>query len=127
VLLGDSGGNQKGMKNVASDLNKKWAGGRTKVHFIREYYDYPAVTKWLKEQGIEQKSEGIHDDFAITAIMMTVDPASVRMKQRVAANRFRINGVELAPVEKTLAWGKKIVDFRADATVAAIRKALKEK
>jgi len=127
VLIGDSGGNQKGMKAAADRLNAKWSDGKTRVHFIAEYYNYPAVAKWLEEQGIKQEPEGIHDDFAITAIMMTVDPASVRMKQRVAANKFRINGVDLAPAEKTIEWGKKIVDFRAVETVKAIRKAMAAK
>jgi creatinine amidohydrolase/Fe(II)-dependent formamide hydrolase-like protein len=124
VLIGDSGGNQKGMKAVAERLNSKWAGGKTRVHFIPEYYDYPGVKKWLEEQGIKQVSEGIHDDFAITAIMMTVDPTTVRFKQRVAAKKASINGVPLEPADKTIQWGKKIVDFRADVTVKAIRKAL---
>src|SRR6516225_3077012 len=53
VLIGDSGGNQKGMKAVAERLNSKWAGGKTRVHFIPEYYDYPAVAKWLSEQGVK--------------------------------------------------------------------------
>lgn len=124
VLIGDSGGNQKGMKAVAEALDAKWKGGKTRVHFIPEYYDYPAVTRWLEEQGVKQVPEGIHDDFGITAIMMTVDPTTVRMKQRLAAGKFRINGVELAPAEKTIEWGKRIVEFRADATVKAIRKAI---
>jgi creatinine amidohydrolase len=124
VLIGDSGGNQKGMKAVAEALNAKWKGGKTHVHFIPEYYDYSGVTKWLEEQGIKQEPEGIHDDFAITAIMMTVDPTTVRMKQRQAAGKFRINGVDLAPAEKTVEWGKKIVDYRAEVTVKAIRKAV---
>src|SRR4029077_20782611 len=116
--------NQSGMKAVAARLNAKWAGGKTHVHFIPEYYDYPGVTKWLEGQGIKQKPEGLHDDFAITAIMMTVDPTTVRMKQRIAADKFRINGIELAPAEKTIEWGKKIVNYRADVTVKAIRRAL---
>ncbi len=124
VLIGDSGGNQKGMRAVAETLNARWKGGKTRVHFIPEYYNYPAVKKWLEERGIKQVSEGIHDDFAITAIMMTVDPTTVRMKQRLAANKFRINGVELAPAAQTVEWGKKIVDFRAEETVKAIRKAI---
>ena len=37
VLLGDSGGNQSGMENVAAALNKKWAGERARVHYLREY------------------------------------------------------------------------------------------
>jgi creatinine amidohydrolase len=126
VLIGDSGGNQKGMKEVAARLTEKWKGGKTRVYFIPEYYDYPGVTKWLEGQGIKQVPEGLHDDFAITAIMMTVDPTTVRMKQRIAADKFRINGVDLAPAAKTIEWGKKIVDFRADVTVKAIRKALAE-
>src|SRR5262249_18609393 len=90
VLLGDSGGNQRGMKNVAARLDAQWAGGKTRVHFIPEYYDYPGVEKWLEKQGIKQIDEGLHDDFAITAQMMAVDPVTVRMKQRIAAGRFRI-------------------------------------
>ncbi len=124
VLIGDSGGNQKGMKAVAEALNAKWKDGKTRVHFIPEYYDYPGVTKWLEAQGIKQTSEGIHDDFAIPSIMITVDPTTVRMKQRQAAGKFRINGVDLNPPEKTIEWGKKVVDFRAEATVKAIRAAV---
>jgi len=124
VLIGDSGGNQDGMKAVAARLNEKWAAGKARVHFIPEYYDYAAVQKWLEQQGIKQKSEGLHDDFAITAQMMAVNPATVRMKQRQAAGKFAINGVELAPAEKTIEWGKKIVEFRAEGTVKAIRAAI---
>src|SRR5262245_25767903 len=36
VLVGDSGGNQKGMREVAARLNGTWAGDRTRVHFISE-------------------------------------------------------------------------------------------
>ncbi len=124
VLIGDSGGNQEGMKDVAAELNAKWAGGKARVHFIPEYYDYAGVEKWLASQGIKQTPEGYHDDFAITAQMMVVDPATVRMKERIAAGRFRINGIDLAPAAKTIEWGKKIVDYRAGITAGAIQKAI---
>jgi len=120
ILIGDSGGNQTGMKKVADRLNAK----RDRKHpahfyFVPQYYDYEAVTKWLEEQGVHETPEGLHDDFAITAMMMTVDPNSVRSQERIAANLFRINGVELAPIESTIDWGKRIIDFRADMTVKA--------
>src|SRR5216684_2195805 len=54
VLIGDSGGNQEGMKAVAAELNAKWSGGESRVHFIPEYYDYPGVESWLETQGIKQ-------------------------------------------------------------------------
>jgi creatinine amidohydrolase/Fe(II)-dependent formamide hydrolase-like protein len=126
VLIGDSGGNQEGMKAVASELNTKWAGGKTRLHFIPEYYDYAKVEKWLETQGVKQTPEGYHDDFAITAQMMVVDPTTVRMKQRIAAGKFRINGVDLAPVDKTIEMGRKIVDYRAGITVEAIRRSMKK-
>ncbi|MDA0282140.1 MAG: creatininase family protein [Planctomycetota bacterium] len=127
VLIGDSGGNQAGMKLVAESLNEKWTGTRTQIHFIAEYYDFASVAKWLKEQGVEQTPEGLHDDFAMTAMMMAVDPKSVRTEQRIKADRFRINGVNLAPVESTIKWGHRLINFRADATVAALRRSIGNK
>jgi creatinine amidohydrolase len=123
VLIGDSGGNQAGMKAVAADLSAKWKA-TCHIVFIPEYYNTAPVTKWLETQGIKQKPEGLHDDFAMEATMLAVDPTSIRMKQRIAAGNFRINGVELAPAEKTIDLGRKIIDLRTEGTVKAIRQAL---
>jgi creatinine amidohydrolase/Fe(II)-dependent formamide hydrolase-like protein len=124
VLIGDSGGNQEGLKNVAAALTAKWTDGKTRIAYIPEYYNYGDVAKWVEEQGIKQVDEGLHDDYAMTAMMMAVDPDSVRTKQRIKANKFRINGVDLAPMEKTIAFGKKVIDYRAEVAVKAIRAAL---
>jgi creatinine amidohydrolase/Fe(II)-dependent formamide hydrolase-like protein len=124
IFIGDSGGNQGGMKEVAAELSSKWTGGGTRIHFIPEYYDYPGLQKWLATQGFPQVDEGHHDDFGISSIMMTVDPNTVRMRQRMAKGKFSINGVNMAPAEKTIAIGKRGVEYRTDATVAAIKKAV---
>ncbi|MCC7420943.1 MAG: creatininase family protein [Planctomycetaceae bacterium] len=123
VLIGDSGGNQKGMKAVAEQLNDKWKDKGVKVSFIPEYYNYGDVAKFLESNGIKQENEGLHDDFGMTAVMLSIDPNSVRMKERQAAGKFRINGVDLDPVEKTREWGKRIIEFRAKVAVNAIQKA----
>jgi creatinine amidohydrolase len=124
VLLGDSGGNQRGMKAVASTLAAKW-GGKPGIHFIPEFYDYDAAAKYAEaELGIKQTSEGIHDDYVITAIIMTVDPVQVRLKQREAKGKASINGVSISPAPRTIEHGRKLVEFRAAQTVAAIRKAI---
>ena len=124
VLIGDSGGNQAGLKKVAAQLNKSPNGGR--LHYIPEYYDFAAVASWLEEQGIKQTPEGLHDDFGMTATMMSVDPQSVRTAQRIAADKFQINGVDLAPAEQTIGWGKRIINFRAEATAKALAEQLKQ-
>ena len=123
VLIGDSGGNQQGMKEVAAELSSKWKDGKTAIRFIPEYYDYPGLAKWLEGEGIKQVDEGLHDDYAITSQMMTVDPTLVRMQEREAKGKFSINSVALAPAEKTIAMGRKAVEWRARITVEAIRKA----
>ena len=124
-LLGDSGGNQTPMKEVAEELAAKWHGGRARVTFTPEYYNYDDVRKFEKEElGIHEVLEGLHDDYYISSIMMNADPTSVRIEQRVKAGKFVINGVSLAPAEKTIANGKKIIAFRTEATVEAIRRAM---
>ncbi len=123
IMLGDSGGNQAGMKAVAEKLSATWQGSNSQIHYVPEYYDYPGVGKFLEKNGIKQISEGLHDDFGITSIIMTVDPSAVRINERIAAGKASINGVSLCPVENTIAWGHKIVEFRANTTVKAIRKA----
>jgi creatinine amidohydrolase/Fe(II)-dependent formamide hydrolase-like protein len=123
VFIGDSGGNQSGMKEVASELTKAW-GGKPEVHFIPEFYDYPGLQKWLEEQGYPQVDQGIHDDFGITSIMMSVDPGTVRYAQRVAKGLDSINGVRISPPEKTREVGRSAIEWRSDVTVRAILKAI---
>ena len=120
ILVGDSGGNQAGMKDVAEKLNSAWAG-KSRVVYVPEFYDYGGLAKWVESEGIKQTSEGLHDDFVMSAQMLAIDPTSVRMKERIKAGNFRINGIDLAPAEKTIAWGKKILEYRADRTIAAIK------
>jgi len=121
ILLGDSGGNQTGMKAVAEKLNSAW-GGEARVMYVPEFYDYGGLAKWVEAQGIEQTAEGLHDDFVISTQMLAVDPRTVRAEQRIKAGNFKINGVDLAPLEKSVEWGKRILDYRAEKTVEAINK-----
>jgi creatinine amidohydrolase len=126
VLMGDSGGNQRGMEAVAAALNGEWGGEGARVHFIPEFYRYADVFDFMeRELGIrETVNEGIHDDFVITAIMMTVDPGTVRHRERVAAGRATINGVSIEDREATAAVGRKLLAFRVEETVRAIRAAI---
>ena len=124
VMIADSGGNVNGMKAVAADLTAAWAGKNTTIHYIAEYYDYPALTTWLESQALVEVDEGHHDDLGITALMMVTDPSSVRMDERLAAGRFSINGINLAPADTTIALGRRAAEWRAEQAVKAIRKVI---
>lgn len=132
VLIGDSGGNQTGMKNVANRLTAKFHGNPARFFFIPEYYDYPSVRKFVQANGIPEKmefeasqgSDGIHEEFGIDALMMLADPKTVRIDERTRAGKTTINGASLLPVDKTLLFGKRIVELRTKLTVDAINKAM---
>jgi creatinine amidohydrolase len=132
ILMGDSGGNQGAMKEVAAALNTKYNGSPARFYFIPEYYDYSSVQKLIQDSGIPEQikigasngSDGIHEEYGIDALMALYDPTTIRIEQRRKANRATINGVSLLPMEKTLEMGKKIVELRAKLTVDAITKAM---
>jgi creatinine amidohydrolase len=125
ILIGDSGGNQTGLKATAEALNQRWAGSGTVARFVPEYYQYQDAVKYMNETlGItEPVDEGYHDYYWITALMMAVDPASVRYDQRVKAGKASINGVSIAPKEKTMEVGRKLMEYRTEQTVRAIQAA----
>ena len=104
-------------------LERVFDGALTLERVVEAVAHAPAIRFDVHERGFLR--EGFHDDLAITAQMMVVEPAAVRMRERMTTGKFSINGVNLAPPEKTIALGRRIVDFRAEATVAAIRKVLR--
>ncbi len=124
VLIGDSGGNQRGLEETATALNERWTDAR--AYYIPEYYSKPAVVEWMgRELGIVQPiDEGLHDNYVITSEIMITDPTAVRYDQRVKAGKASINGLSIVPKEKTIEIGKKLLGFRVDLTVDAINAAL---
>ena len=133
ILIGDSGGDTEGLKAVAQELTAKW-NGTPGVYHIPEYYNWsqPAVPggrtvrQFTTENGIPEKfdSDGIHDDYGLTSVLMAGNPKNVRLEQRIAANKTTINGISIVPKEKTIEFGRKVVEWRANIAVEAIRKAL---
>jgi creatinine amidohydrolase len=125
VLLGEHGSTQQEMAAVAAVLGEEWKGSGTDIVFIPEYYDNPRWNAWIAEQGISEELEGLHDDVRHSSLMMLVDTAYVRTGPRMQAGLFHINGVELAPVERTLDLARRLVAYQAKVTADAIRGVLR--
>ena len=126
-MLGDSGGNQRGMAAVAEELSQRWAGEGVTIAHIPEFYNYGDVLTYQRDVlGIDEdpRLEGLHDDYYITSIIMNDDPQHVRLEQRIAAEKASINGISILPVAQTLEHGRKLIEFRTEATVAAIQRVL---
>jgi len=127
ILIGDSGGNQRGQRAVADSLTAIWKGDPVVAH-IQEYYDYAGVAKYMESHGIvDAQAENLHDDPIITLNMFITDPRTVRYADRVKAGKASINGVSIADSAKSAALAKTIVAFRAEKTVDAINRAIANK
>ncbi|HYN05761.1 MAG TPA: creatininase family protein [Vicinamibacterales bacterium] len=143
ILVGDSGGNQTGMQNVANALNKKWEAEPARVHYLREYYSEDQWSyDFLKSQGIVQIDKtppagqaadrrtdtrnGMHDDVYYEAQTAVQDPKLIRAEQRIKARLFTLHGVDLAPVSKTVELGRKLAVYRAGITARAFQASIKK-
>ena len=127
ILIGDSGGNQGGQRAVADSLTLIWKGNPIVAH-VEDYYTYGAVSSHMSTRGVQGTArDGLHDDPIITLNMLIDDPKSVRLDERIAAGKATINGFSIADKAKSLELARQIVDFRADYTIEAIKKAIANK
>lgn len=129
LFMADHGEDQKQMNEVVKALTAQWTGSGTGIYYVPEYYNNEALRKFIASEGVKEtswNSEGIHDEYQITAISMVDDPETVRLKERIKANKTTINGASILPAEKTIQIGKKLIAYRTEFTVAAINKILSQ-
>ena len=78
VLIGDSGGNQKGMKKVSEYLNEEWKATPTRVHFVSDFYNGPGIRESLIDEGIPEEALGRHAGLLDVAYLLAVDSNMIR-------------------------------------------------
>jgi hypothetical protein len=138
ILIGDSGGNATGMRNVAAALNERWIreGSEARVHYLPEYYDEDRWSyDFLKSQGITQidsisgsrvdertdRRNGMHTDVYYEAQSAVQGPEFIRAAEREAVGQLNLHGVNLAPIARTVALGERLAQYRAGVTARAFR------
>jgi creatinine amidohydrolase len=123
VFIGDSGGNQKGLEEVARALNKEWAGTGVRVHFVPEYYSGSgeAFRAWLESQGEKPDDIGTHAGITDTSQLLAVDPKQIRKGKLADRGGFEGSGVSGNPTRASVAYGKKGLDIKVEITVRRIR------
>ena len=129
IMIGDSGGNPRGMNAVAAKYTELWKGDPLVAH-VPEHYTYGVVGKEMASRKLvveKEPGDGLHDDPIITLNMYMADPKSVRYAERVKAKKATINGVSIADPKKNQEIGKAIVDFRSTYTAEAIKKVIASK
>jgi creatinine amidohydrolase/Fe(II)-dependent formamide hydrolase-like protein len=125
VLIGDHGGYQGLLRDVAAQLNREWAGTPIRAHFIEDYYrvTQTAYVQALRAKGLSDAEIGTHAGVADTSLSLAVDPGLVRTDRLDGARNGATAGVLGDPRASTAALGQIGVELIVTQTVAAIRKA----
>ena len=130
IFIGDSGGNQTGMKTTASSLNRQWQDKNCHAIFIPEYYQQDRWSyNYLKSLGYIQQPDtksamrnGLHSDLHYEAILAVLDPNFIRSNKRRLVNDFQIHGIDLDPIKEIIDLGKKLVTYRVEITINALKR-----
>lgn len=132
ALIGDSGGNQPGLKDVAIRLNNEWAGSGTRVYHVNDYNDAGAspnspYDQWLMEQGETKTDIGSHAGIKDTSNLMAIQAIQRREGRLIRRDKlaleggFEGSGVNGNPTRASVVYGKRGLQFRIDAAVSQIR------
>lgn len=124
VLIGDSGGNQRGLAAVAEMLNEEWAGTGVRVHHVPDYYisgfrPQGEFFQWLESQGESPDDIGSHAGILGTSKLLALDPSLIRTDK--LAGNDPDNGVRGDPRRATAAQGERGLELKIEAALRQIR------
>jgi creatinine amidohydrolase len=128
LFIGDSGGNQAGMRAVANALNEEWKGRRVRAFALTDYYeqgrnDYRA---WLlATYKYDDKIVGSHAGISDTSQLLFVKPSAVRKDRIQPWGGPADSGVSGDPTKATARIGEKGIEFKVAAGLrqyAALKK-----
>jgi creatinine amidohydrolase/Fe(II)-dependent formamide hydrolase-like protein len=127
IFIGDSGGNQNGMRDVAVRLNEEWKGSGSRAHFIGDYYEKSQedIRKHITEKlGIPESDIGSHAGMSDTSQMMFVNQNHVRLNKRAPGGGSADSGVSGDPTKASVALGEVMMRIKIDNAVSQIRASL---
>ena len=121
VFIGDSGGNQRGMEEVATMLNAEWASESARVHFVGDYYSNNGYREWLESEGETEETIGGHAGISDTSQLLFVAPEHIRMDKRAPLGGFEGSGVSGDPTRASVERGRKGLELKVETGVSRIQ------
>jgi creatinine amidohydrolase/Fe(II)-dependent formamide hydrolase-like protein len=128
ILIGDSGGNQQGMKAVAEKLNTDsgFKASGVRLHFIGDYYAkaHAEQQNWLADtlKVLPRAQIGSHANIMDTSELMYIHPELVHADRFGIANQA--NGVSGDPSKSSKEIGKHLLDIKVRLALAQIRQSM---
>jgi creatinine amidohydrolase/Fe(II)-dependent formamide hydrolase-like protein len=124
LLIGDSGGNQAGLTNVATRLNEEWKDGGARVFALPDYYEQGRVhyRAWLQAAfGYDDDIVGSHAGISDTSQMLHVRAAGIRKDQIKPFGGALDAGVSGDPTKATAEIGRMGIEFKVNAGINQYR------
>jgi len=122
VLMGDHGGGQKVLDQVAAELDAQWAPRGVRVHYVGDLYfaTQKRIGEYLARRGM---TAGGHAGIPDTSELMFVDKAGKWIRRGKLGGRGDRDesGVDGDPRSASAALGKVFVEFKIEAAVSRIR------
>lgn len=120
VLMGDHGGGQDALKQVASELDQEWGSKNAHVYYIPDpyYKSQERVNAYLTEHGmVVGRHAGIHD----TSEVMFLDSEQKWIRKDKLAPGDENTGVDGDPRQASAELGKTFLDIKITGAVTQIR------
>jgi len=120
VLMGDHGGGQKTLKQVAAQLDRAWSAKGVHVRYVPDlYYKSQAqVRDYLRARG---QAAGRHAGIADTSELMFLDRERRWIRQDKLAAGEEETGVDGDPRRASAELGKQFLGIKIDNAVAQIK------
>lgn len=118
VLMGDHGGGQAMLSEVAQVIPRSWPHGNIKVVHVIEAYEQANTLSmnYLKRVGLPY---GDHASIIDTSELMFVSPQSVRMNQRHKASQAM--GSSGYALQASAKLGQRFINYKVQSAVSKIR------
>jgi creatinine amidohydrolase len=126
LFIGDSGGNQAGMRTVAEKLTEEWKNDGARVFALTEYYEggREHYRAWMEAAfGYDETIVGSHAGISDTAQMLHVHPAGIRKDQIKPWGGPADSGVSGDPTKATAEIGRMGILFKVNAAILQYRTA----
>lgn len=124
LFIGDSGGNQAGMRNVAAALNEEWASIGARVFSLNDYYEKGGehYRAWmLAAFGYDRTIVGGHAGISDTSQMLFVHPEGIRTDRIMPWGGPADSGVSGDPTRARAEIGQMGLEFKINAGLAQYR------
>ena len=120
VLMGDHGGGQDALKQVAVELDRQWSAKGAHVYYVGDLYfkSQQQAREYLSKRG---KTMGAHAGISDSSEVMYLDKEGRWIRRDKLAAGEKDSGVDGDPREASSELGRTMLDFKVQAAVAQIR------